>query len=78
MSEVPLKAVTREEFNRELVGALDDLVRDMKYHGDLIKEGLARTEEAQRRRALEVRETPPPYNGGTTGRLIALTKHSNR
>ena len=72
MSDVTPKAVTREEFNRGLVSALDDLVRDMKYHGELIQEGLARSEHLRRQRALEARETPLPYNGGTTERFDRL------
>ena len=61
MSEVTPKMVTREEFNRELVAALDDLVSNMKYHGDLIQKGIARSEERRRQRLSHAREIPPPY-----------------
>lgn len=66
MPDTEPKTVTREEFNRELVRALDDLVRDAKYHGQLIQESLARTEERRRQRASQARETPPSYGNGST------------
>lgn len=64
MSDAEPKTVTREEFNRELVQALDNLVRDGKYHARLIQESLARTEELRRQRAAKARETSPPYGEG--------------
>ena len=66
MPDIEPKTVTREEFNRELVRALDDLVRDAKYHGQLIQESLARTEELRRQRASQARELPPSYGEGAT------------
>jgi chromosome segregation ATPase len=90
MSETNQKTVTREEFNRELVRALDDLVRDAKYHEELILESIARTEELSRRRRAEeamraqavaidsvARETSPPY-GDVSGRLNGIDGRLDR
>jgi len=66
MPDTNPQTMTKEEFNRELVRALDDLVRDAKYHGQLIQESLARTEELRRQRASQARETPPSYGNGAT------------
>lgn len=66
MPDTDPKTITREEFNRQLVSALDDLVRDAKYHGELIQESLARTEERRRQRAAQARETPPSYGERAT------------
>ena len=66
MPDTNPKTMTKEEFNRELVRALDDLVRDAKYHGQLIQESLARTEELRRQRASQARELPPSYGDGAT------------
>lgn len=74
MPDTEPKTVTREEFNRELVRALDDLVRDAKYHGQLIQESLARTEERRRQRASQARETPPSYGNGATARFDQLDR----
>lgn len=71
MSDVEPKTVTREEFNRELVQAVDDLVASARHHGELIKASFENGEEVSRRadawraqvataRSV-VRETPPPY-----------------
>ena len=74
MSDVEPKVVNREEFNRELVQALDDLVSAARYHEAEIKASIARSDELSRRRRTEdaerarttangsaVRETPPVY-----------------
>ena len=75
MSEIEPKTVTREEFKRELVQALDELVAESKFHATRIKQGFAETdehirrhraeeEEKARRRATDgriARETPPSY-----------------
>ena len=66
MSDTSQKTTTKEEFNRELVRALDDLVTDGRYHAQQIKESLARTEELRRQREFAARERPPSYNGGAT------------
>ena len=71
MSETEPRTVTREEFNRELVQALDDLVASTRHHGELIKASFENGEEVSRRadawraqvataRSV-VRETPPLY-----------------
>ena len=75
MPDTNPQTMTKEEFNRELVRALDDLVRDAKYHGQLIQESLARTEELRRQRASQARETPPSYgNGATAARFDQLDR----
>ena len=56
MSEIQPRTVSREEFNRELVQALDDLVADARHHGELI----AASFERSMKPAL-ARETSPPY-----------------
>ena len=56
MSEIQPRTVSREEFNRELVQALDDLVADARHHGELIKASFERSMKP----AL-ARETSPPY-----------------
>jgi len=56
MSEIQPRTVSREEFNRELVQALDDLVADARHHGELIKASFERSVTP----AL-ARETSPPY-----------------
>jgi len=74
MSETEPRTVTREEFNRELVQALDDLVSAARYHEAEIKASIARSDELTGRRRAEdaerartaandsaVRETPPVY-----------------
>lgn len=58
MSETEPRTVTREEFNRELVQALDDLVADARHHGELIKAGFEKTPYV-------ARETPPPYESSS-------------
>ena len=63
MPDPSQKTITKEEFNRELVRALDDLVTDGRYHAQQIKESLARTEELRRQREFAARERPPSYNG---------------
>ena len=56
MSETEPRTVTREEFNRELVQALDDLVADAHHHGELIR---AAFDEPGR--SSVARETSPTY-----------------
>jgi hypothetical protein len=56
MSETEPRTVTREEFNRELVQALDDLVADAHHHGELIKAAFDKPYQAP-----VARESPPPY-----------------
>jgi hypothetical protein len=89
MSDIP-KTVTREEFNRELVRALDDLVDTARHHGKEIQASLARTDEIFRRRRTEdaararnaavnsvVRETPPGY-GNSADRLGRVEQRLDR
>jgi chromosome segregation ATPase len=64
MSDTSQKPMTKEEVDRELVRALDDLVTDGRYHVQQITESLARTEELRRQREFAARERPPSYNGG--------------
>jgi hypothetical protein len=84
------KTVTREEFNRELVRALDDLVDTARHHGKEIQASLARTDEVFRRRRTEdaerarnaavnsvVRETPPGY-GNSADRLDRVEQRLDR
>jgi chromosome segregation ATPase len=84
------KALTREEFNRELVRALDDLVDTARHHGKEIQASLARTDEVFRRRRTQeeerarnaavnsvVRETPPGY-GNSADRLDRVEQRLDR
>ena len=72
MSETEPRTVTREEFNRELVQALDDLVADARHHGQLIK--AAFDKPANR---VVARETPPRY-GEVPERLDQIEGRLNR
>lgn len=56
MPESQTRTVTREEFNRELAKALDDLVTDARHHGELIKASFEKPTTP-----VIARETPPPY-----------------
>jgi predicted nuclease with TOPRIM domain len=56
MSETEPRTVTREEFNRELVQALDDLVADARHHGAIIKAAFDKPS-----RPPAAREVSPPY-----------------
>jgi len=84
------KTLTREEFNQELVRALDDLVDTARHHGEEIQASLARTDEVFRRRRTEdaerardaavnsvVRETPPGY-GNSADRLERVEQRLDR
>jgi len=86
MSETEPRTVTRAEFNRELVQALDDLVADARYHDEQIRASFARSDELSRRLRAEeaaraedvdvsplLRETPPPY-GGVPERLDRIER----
>ena len=90
MSDIDRKTVTREEFNRELVRALDDLVDTARHHEKEIQASLARTDEVFRRRRTEdaerarnaavnsvVRETPPGY-GNSADRLDRVEQRLDR
>jgi hypothetical protein len=72
MSETLPRTVTREEFNRELVAALDDLVSSAKHHGDLIKASFERSPAPS-----VARETPPPYED-TSQRLNRIDERLDR
>ena len=74
MSDTSQKPMTKEEVDRELVRALDDLVTDGRYHVQQIKESLARTEELRRQREFAARERPPSYNGGAAERFDRLDR----
>ena len=56
MAEIQPKVVTREEFNRELVQALDDLVSSARHHGELIQAAIDKPVKPP-----VARETSPPY-----------------
>ena len=56
MSESQTRTVTREEFNRELTQALDDLVADARHHGELIQAAFDKPAKPS-----VARETSPPY-----------------
>src|SRR5262245_24555519 len=87
MSEIEPKTLTREEFNRELVQALDELVADSRFHADRIKKGFAEADERIRRHRAEeeertrrmftdaptARETPPAY-GDVNERLDRIER----
>ena len=87
MSDVEPKIVSREEFNRELVQALDELVAAGKYHGELLKEAFARGEDVTRRadawrargsaNTTIARETPPDFGGGAEERLASVDHRLN-
>ena len=72
MSEIEPRTVTREEFNRELVQALDDLVADARHHGQLIKAAFDKPA-----RPAVARETPPVY-GGVPERLDHIEERLDR
>ena len=56
MAETEPRTVTREEFNRELVQALDDLVADARHHGALIKAAVDKPGKPP-----VAREVSPPF-----------------
>ena len=72
MSETEPRTVTQEEFNRELVQALDNLVADARHHGALIKAAFDRPAKP-----VVVRETPPSY-GAVPERLDHMERRLQR
>jgi len=72
MSESQTRTVTREEFNRELTQALDDLVADARHHGELIQAAFDKPAKPR-----VARETSPP-DGEVPERLDRIEARLDR